>query len=101
MTLLSGARNHRHTLIEPLFYKNVLCAFSTSHHINLLLSLFLFSPVASQSGDLLYFKAVSILILDVLNNLILIISIIYYYYLLLFVIIIIIIIAATLFEPIS
>ena len=49
--LLSGARHHRFTLIKSLFCKSVLCALSTLHHIDLLLSLFLFPLVVSQSAS--------------------------------------------------
>ena len=38
-------------LIKFLFYKSVLYALSTLHHIDLLLSLFLFPPVVSQSAS--------------------------------------------------
>ena len=67
--LLSGTRHHRFTLIKFLFYKSVLYALPTLHHMDLLLSLFLFPPVVSQSASFIIIKAVSILMHDVLNNL--------------------------------
>ena len=48
---LSGARQHRHTLIKSLFYKSVPYFLSTLHLMDLLLSLFLFPPVASRSAS--------------------------------------------------
>ena len=45
------ARHHRFTLIKSLFYKSVLYALSILHHVDLLLSLFLFPPVVSQSAS--------------------------------------------------
>ena len=68
MALLSGARHHRHTLIKSLFYKSVPYILSTLHLIDLLLSLFLFPPVASQSASFIL-KQCRFLMHDVLKNL--------------------------------
>ena len=65
MALLSGTRHNGHTLIKSLFYKSVPYVLSTLHLIDLRLSLLLFPLVIG----VLHFKAESILMHDVLNNL--------------------------------
>ena len=68
MALLSGARHHRYTFTKSLSYKSVPYVLSTLHLIDLLLSLIFVSSDCLPIG-LLYFKAVSILMHDVHNNL--------------------------------
>ena len=68
MASLSGARHHRYTLINTLFYKNVLYVLSTFQlYRSSAVSLFVFSGCLPIG--LLYFKAGSGLMHDVLNNL--------------------------------